>query len=363
MPIRRGKVKRSEGECESMSTTAMWLLLAAVIIAILFFSVLYKRRFTVHELALTGVMAALSLVAYLFFRLPFYGGSSFHLGNTFTALTALLLDGVSGGLAGAIGLALADILAGDPGYAVTTFVLKFLIGICCGAVAHKLLHLRAQDPHSKGYLLKVSAAAGSGLLLNVFTDPLLGYFRNVYIFGQQYTVAQALSKVAGGVTLVRCGALPGAAPCPGACQPAAQAQKLSALLRLQNNKYSDPFDGWRVSAGHFFASAPAAGITAAPSSYAVHEVLNDWGGMGIVCGHIKPKKPKNTGSGRYVLRTGGMQRPAGAVHQRAHRHRRGQRIRKGRERTGHPDLVHRLWTGGGRCLHHRRQGQDPPQVG
>ena len=97
-----------------MSTTAMWLLLAVVVILILFFSVLYKRRFTVHELALTGVMAALSLVAYLFFRIPFYGGSSFHLGNTFTALTALLLDGVSGGLAGAIGLALADILAGDP---------------------------------------------------------------------------------------------------------------------------------------------------------------------------------------------------------------------------------------------------------
>ena len=96
-----------------MSTTAMWLLLAVVVILILFFSVLYKRRFTVHELALTGVMAALSLVAYLFFRIPFYGGSSFHLGNTFTALTALLLDGVSGGLAGAIGLALADILAGD----------------------------------------------------------------------------------------------------------------------------------------------------------------------------------------------------------------------------------------------------------
>ena len=48
-----------------MSTTAMWLLLAVVVILILFFSVLYKRRFTVHELALTGVMAALSLVAYL----------------------------------------------------------------------------------------------------------------------------------------------------------------------------------------------------------------------------------------------------------------------------------------------------------
>ena len=168
-----------------MSTTAMWLLLAVVVILILFFSVLYKRRFTVHELALTGVMAALSLVAYLFFRIPFYGGSSFHLGNTFTALTAL-----------------ADILAGDPGYAITTFVLKFIIGITCGAVAHKVFKLRDQDRHSAGYLVKVIVSAGSGLLLNVFTDPFLGYFRNVYIFGQEYTVAQALTKIAGGVTFV-----------------------------------------------------------------------------------------------------------------------------------------------------------------
>ena len=140
--------------------------------------------------------------AYLFFRIPFYGGSSFHLGNTFTALTALLLDGVSGGLAGAIGLALADILAGDPGYAITTFVLKFIIGITCGAVAHKVFKLRDQDRHSAGYLVKVIVSAGSGLLLNVFTDPFLGYFRNVYIFGQEYTVAQALTKIAGGVTFV-----------------------------------------------------------------------------------------------------------------------------------------------------------------
>ena len=186
-----------------MSTTGMWLLLTVVVILILFISVLYKRSFTVHELALIGVMAALSLVAYLFFRIPFYGGSSFHLGNTFTALTALLLDGVSGGLAGAIGLALADVLAGDPGYAVTTFVLKFLIGITCGAVAHKLLHLRSQSPSPRtAYLVRITAAAASGLLLNVFTDPLLGYFRNVYIFGQEYSVAQALAAVAGGVTLV-----------------------------------------------------------------------------------------------------------------------------------------------------------------
>ena len=187
-----------------MSETAMWLLLAAVVILIVFASVLYKRKFSVREIATIGVMAALSLVAYLFFRIPFYGGSSFHLGNTFTALTALLLDGVSGGLAGAIGLALADILAGDPGYAVTTFILKFLIGITCGAVAHKVFRLKSQKTDDKKgiYLVKVIASAGSGLLLNVFADPFLGYFRNVYIFGQEYTVAQALTKIAGGVTFV-----------------------------------------------------------------------------------------------------------------------------------------------------------------
>ena len=187
-----------------MSTATMWLLLFVVAALALLIAALTKTKFTVQKISIIGIMAALSFVAYEFFRIPnvFGTGSSFHLGNTFTALTAMLLDGVSGGLAGAIGLALADILAGDPGYAVTTFVLKFIIGITCGAVAHKAFKLRDLDKHSSGYLVKVIVSAGSGLLLNVLTDPFLGYFRNVYIFGQEYTVAQALTKIAGGVTFV-----------------------------------------------------------------------------------------------------------------------------------------------------------------
>ena len=175
----------------------MWLLLAVVVIVIVFASVLYKRTFTVHELALTGVMA------YLFFRVPFYGGSSFHLGNTFTALTALLLDGVSGGLAGAIGLALADVVAGDPGYAITTFILKFIIGLVCGAVSHKVIHLRTFPTGSKfKYVAAVTASAFSGLLVNVFIDPFIGYFRNLYIFGQPAEFVSVVTKIASGVTLV-----------------------------------------------------------------------------------------------------------------------------------------------------------------
>lgn len=186
-----------------MDTATMWLLLFGAVAVALLIAALTRTTFTVQKISLVGVMAALSFVAYEFFRIPFAGGSSFHLGNTFTALTALLLDGVSGGLAGAIGLALADVIAGDPGYAFTTFILKFIIGLVCGATAHRLMYLRRQDRTHKGrYLAAVTASAFSGLFVNVFTDPLIGYFRDRYIFGQPVEVATVLIKVTGGVTLV-----------------------------------------------------------------------------------------------------------------------------------------------------------------
>lgn len=186
-----------------MDTATMWLLLFGAVAVALLIAALTKTKFTVQKISMVGVMAALSFVAYEFFRIPFAGGSSFHLGNTFTALTALLLDGVSGGLAGAIGLALADVIAGDPGYAFTTFILKFIIGIVCGFTAHRVFKLDHRKGDGKArYLVMVTASAFSGLLVNVFTDPLVGYFRDRYIFGQPVEVATVLIKVAGGVTLV-----------------------------------------------------------------------------------------------------------------------------------------------------------------
>lgn len=190
-----------------MTVTEMWLIFAAVVAVILLFAMVSHRKFTVREIAIIGLMAALSYIAYKYFRIPnFMGsGSSFHLGNTFVALTALLLDGISGGLAGAIGLSIADIAVGDPGYAITTFLLKFIIGLVCGLVAHQLLHLHDRDPKtmSKGkYVGLVTVAAFSGLLVNVFTDPLLGYFRNRFIFGMSVEITTIFAKVASGVTLV-----------------------------------------------------------------------------------------------------------------------------------------------------------------
>ena len=61
----------------------------------LLIAALTKTKFTVQKISIIGIMAAMSFVAYEFFRIPnvFGTGSSFHLGNTFTALTAMLLDG------------------------------------------------------------------------------------------------------------------------------------------------------------------------------------------------------------------------------------------------------------------------------
>ena len=82
-------------------------------------------------------------------------------------------------------------------------MLKFIIGVICGLVAHKAFKLRDQKPSGQGrYLVSVIVSAASGLLANVITDPFLGYFRNIYIFGQEATLASAVAKITSGVTLV-----------------------------------------------------------------------------------------------------------------------------------------------------------------
>lgn len=133
-----------------MSTEWICLLAFCLAAVVLLAVSMSRTRFTVQKIAMIGVMAALSFVAYEFFRIPMPGtGSSFHLGNTFTALTALLLDGVSGGLAGAIGLAMADLVAGDPGYAVTTFCSSSSSGLSAGSLPTAFSSLTPANPAAR----------------------------------------------------------------------------------------------------------------------------------------------------------------------------------------------------------------------
>ena len=160
----------------------------------------------IYKLALTGLFAALSYVVFTFLqiKIPVPGGdaTSLHIGNTFCVLGALLLGGWYGGLAGAIGMTIADLM--DPVYitgAPKTFVLKLCIGLITGLVAHKLAKIN--ETNDKKYVFKWSLIASiAGLAFNVVADPVVGYFYKQYILGQPQEVASILAKLSAGATFV-----------------------------------------------------------------------------------------------------------------------------------------------------------------
>ena len=140
------------------------------------------------KFVLAGVFAALSYVVFTFLqiKIPLPGGdaTSFHLGNAVCVLGALILGGFWGGVGGAIGMTIGDLL--DPVYIVyapKTFVLKLCIGLITGLVAHRIGHITYLQDRKK--IAKwVLLASFSGLLFNTIFDPLVGYFYKLLILGK-----------------------------------------------------------------------------------------------------------------------------------------------------------------------------------
>ena len=123
----------------------------------------------------------LSPMSYL---LPGGDATSIHLGNAVCVIGALLVGGFYGGLGGAIGMTIGDLL--DPVYIVyapKTFICKLCIGLIAGFVAHRLGKIdRSTDKnHILGFTI---AAAVAGLLFNVIADPLIGYYYKLWIIGK-----------------------------------------------------------------------------------------------------------------------------------------------------------------------------------
>ena len=128
----------------------------------------------INKITYAGLMAALCYVGYAVFPAINASGTKVHLGNAFVVLGALLLGGVYGGLAGAVGLSIADILLGYAASAPRTFICKLLIGLVVGLVAHKIS--RISEDHQKTYIFKWSAiAAAAGLGFNCVFEPALKY--------------------------------------------------------------------------------------------------------------------------------------------------------------------------------------------
>lgn len=164
------------------------------------------KHSTTIKLAQTALFAALCFISFTFLQIkipvPGGGATSLHIGNAFCVLAALILGGWYGGLAGAIGMTIADLL--DPVYilvAPKTFILKLCIGLITGFVAHKIAKIN--DSNHKKYVFKwVLISSISGLAFNVIFDPIVGYFYKRYILGQPQEFAAVLAKFSAVATLI-----------------------------------------------------------------------------------------------------------------------------------------------------------------
>lgn len=156
------------------------------------------RQADVKRLAQAGLLAALCYIGFAFFKIDIPVGpekTAFHFGNVFCVLAALLLGGYWGGLAGAVGMTIADLTTSYVTSAPKTFFLKLCIGLIVGLVAHGICHLN-QARDGRKAAVATAAAAFCGMAFNVVADPLVGYFYKSYLLGVPQDIASALAKIA-----------------------------------------------------------------------------------------------------------------------------------------------------------------------
>lgn len=108
-----------------------------------------SSKLSLRNIIVIALFAALCYVALDFFRIPIpspVGAPFIHMGNMFVILAALLFTGVSGGIAGSLGMGLWDVIHGYAATSYVTFILKFGIGFFTGLVSSKGNKKDAKSP-------------------------------------------------------------------------------------------------------------------------------------------------------------------------------------------------------------------------
>ena len=161
-------------------------------------------RTDITRLAQAGLLTALCYIGFAFFKIDIPAGTekaSFHFGNVFCVVAALLLGGYWGGLAGAVGMTIGDLTTTYVTSAPKTFLLKLCIGLIVGMVAHGIFRL-SRD-HSPKYVMGVTIlACVCGMGFNVAADPIVGYFYKTYLFGVPQDITAVLLKISAMTTAV-----------------------------------------------------------------------------------------------------------------------------------------------------------------
>lgn len=201
--VTRGGAIAEDASAADKMLFALSLIFTAVGFVTVIVGLLPQRQPTnVRQLALAGLFAALCYIGFTFCKIDIPVGTektAFHLGNVFCVLAALLLGGFWGGMAGAVGMTIADLTTAYVTSAPKTFVLKLCIGLITGFVAHKLFHINENKERKVPLAVSVFLSCAAGMAFNVVADPVVGYFYKTYVLGVPQKAAAIWAKI-GAVT-------------------------------------------------------------------------------------------------------------------------------------------------------------------
>ena len=91
-------------------------------------------KLTAKDIIYIGLLSALCAIATVI-NIPIPGGAMVHLGSAALFTSSILFGGLYGGLAGAIGSGLFDLVMGHSAYTVFSIIIKGLAGLIIGLIA------------------------------------------------------------------------------------------------------------------------------------------------------------------------------------------------------------------------------------
>lgn len=165
-----------------------------------------------RKLTLTALLAAACYVSFTFLQIKVptpAGYTSFHLGNVFCVLAGLIVGPVCGGIAGAIGMGIGDLL--DPVYIITapkTIILKFVMGFLAGVIGQKVFNLKEKS--GKQLVIYTIITISVTMLANIVLEPTFSYLyykvllNNAQKAASYLTVAKWITTTTNAVLTIIC---------------------------------------------------------------------------------------------------------------------------------------------------------------
>lgn len=138
-------------------------------------------KLAAKDVIYVGLLSALCAIATVI-NIPVPGGAMVHMGSAALFTSSILFGGLYGGLAGAIGSGLFDLVMGHSAYTVFSILIKGLAGLIVGCIATGYRPPKSLTPTAS--LWKITVALAVGTIWTAF-----GYFLAWWFVLKSVTVA------------------------------------------------------------------------------------------------------------------------------------------------------------------------------